>query len=587
MIRLVSFWKDLRRAMLLLWEAGRSMAAISFILQLVQAALPVVSLYFIKKLIELLTAGNQPLEEILRTIIYFSVIQLMIALFSQWSGFINSIHQQRLSDHLSRKVLEKAVEVDYEYYENPVYHDTLHLAQVQSIYKMPQLLSGVNSIVLNLFTLAGVVIFFFTISSSFALLFALFSIPLAVIKWYYGFELYRLERRFAPMEREANYLHRTLTDVAYAKESRVFGFGKAFIRKFRTIRRTIHEQKSAVHRRLTIYSMTAEAVEVIAMSLILGFLAKETWEKLLTIGAFVVYIQGLQRLQGASRNFMQALVQVFQLRQFLRDLFAFFDIAGSRLTLGTDSFPSAGSGLEINNLSFTYPNGSRQVLDGINLHCKPGKIIAIVGENGSGKSTLVKLLANLYPVQSGAIRIGGRKTTDIEQSEFRKNTLFLFQDFEKYFFTVEENIALGEPELKPPERLEQSATLSGAWSFISGLPKGFQTRMGTVFNGSAQLSGGQWQKLVLSRIFYKDARLVILDEPTSALDAHAEAELFRNVKVKLADKMMVLVSHRLYNLKIADYIYMMKNGRIVQEGAFEELVAQEGEFREMYRAQKL
>jgi ATP-binding cassette subfamily B protein len=333
--------------------------------------------------------------------------------------------------------------------------------------------------------------------------------------------------------------------------------------------------------------MTAEAVEVIAMSLILGFLAKETWEKLLTIGAFVVYIQGLQRLQGASRNFMQALVQVFQLRQFLRDLFAFFDIAGSRLTLGTDSFPSAGSGLEINNLSFTYPNGSRQVLDGINLHCKPGKIIAIVGENGSGKSTLVKLLANLYPVQSGAIRIGGRKTTDIEQSEFRKNTLFLFQDFEKYFFTVEENIALGEPELKPPERLEQSATLSGAWSFISGLPKGFQTRMGTVFNGSAQLSGGQWQKLVLSRIFYKDARLVILDEPTSALDAHAEAELFRNVKVKLADKMMVLVSHRLYNLKIADYIYMMKNGRIVQEGAFEELVAQEGEFREMYRAQKL
>ncbi len=124
-------------------------------------------------------------------------------------------------------------------------------------------------------------------------------------------------------------------------------------------------------------------------------------------------------------------------------------------------------------------------------------------------------------------------------------------------------------------------------AFIKLMPNGYKTRMGTIFNESVQLSGGQWQKLVLSRVFYKDARLIILDEPTSALDPLAEGELFRNLKEHLGDKMIILVSHRLYNLKIADYIYMMKDGEIVQEGKFDELVDKGGEFKRMYQAQKI
>jgi ATP-binding cassette subfamily B protein len=579
---------DFKRALLMLWEADKKLALIHFLLQLLQALLPVLTLYFIKELVEFVTANTntRPFSDLIPIIIWFGLAQLLLTLASQWSAYTNNVYQQKLTDHLSEQVLKKAVEVDYQYYENPEYHDTLHLAQLQSNYKMPLLLSGISTLVVNLFTLLGIAVFFFTIQSTFALLFILLSLPLTIIKWYYGFELFRLEAKFAPLEREANYLHRVVTDVNYAKEARVFGFGSSFIKKFKTIRRHIGDQKKGVHLKLTWYSILAETLEVLVMVFIFGLLAQQTWQKLITVGAFVIYIQGFQRLQGSSRSFMQALVQVFQLRHFLKDLFAFLDIKPRYLIAGTTAFPKSGGVLSINNISFSYPKSQKQALKSINLQCKPGEIIAIVGENGSGKSTLVKLLANLYPLQEGHIKIADTDLHDLDIHDFRKRSLFLFQDFEKYFFSVSENIALGEEDVKQ-EKMEKAAMLSGAASFIKLMPNGYKTRMGTIFNESVQLSGGQWQKLVLSRVFYKEASLIILDEPTSALDPLAEGELFRNLKEHLGDKMIILVSHRLYNLKIADYIYMMKDGEIVQEGKFDELVDKGGEFKRMYQAQKI
>jgi ATP-binding cassette subfamily B protein len=579
---------DFKRALLMLWEADKKLALIHFLLQLLQALLPVLTLYFIKELVEFVTANTntRPFSDLIPIIIWFGLAQLLLTLASQWSAYTNNVYQQKLTDHLSEQVLKKAVEVDYQYYENPEYHDTLHLAQLQSNYKMPLLLSGISTLVVNLFTLLGIAVFFFTIQSTFALLFILLSLPLTIIKWYYGFELFRLEAKFAPLEREANYLHRVVTDVNYAKEARVFGFGSSFIKKFKTIRRHIGDQKKGVHLKLTWYSILAETLEVLVMVFIFGLLAQQTWQKLITVGAFVIYIQGFQRLQGSSRSFMQALVQVFQLRHFLKDLFAFLDIKPRYLIAGASAFPKSGGVLSINNISFSYPKSQKQALKSINLQCKPGEIIAIVGENGSGKSTLVKLLANLYPLQEGHIKIADTDLHDLDIHDFRKRSLFLFQDFEKYFFSVSENIALGEEDVKQ-EKMEKAAMLSGAASFIKLMPNGYKTRMGTIFNESVQLSGGQWQKLVLSRVFYKEASLIILDEPTSALDPLAEGELFRNLKEHLGDKMIILVSHRLYNLKIADYIYMMKDGEIVQEGKFDELVDKGGEFKRMYQAQKI
>jgi len=413
-------------------------------------------------------------------------------------------------------------------------------------------------------------------------------VPLAIIKWYSGFELLRLERQFSPIEREAGYLHDTLTSVTYAKEARVLGFGESFIKKFNAIRQNIRQAKKNLQAKLTLYSLLAEAVEIIVMTLIFITLARYAWEKTITIGVFVIYIQGFQRLQVTSKNFLQSVVQTLQQRLFLQDLFTFLDMPAGRHQQNGLSFPDAQTGLAAQNISFTYPGTTRQVLNSVSVNCPAGNIIAIVGQNGSGKSTLVKLIARLYELQAGHIKIDGAAIDDIAINAFRDNSIFLFQDFEKYFLTINDNISLGEWQ-RPfdAQQAERAAKLAGAHDFIKGLSNGYQTRMGRLFDGGEQISGGQWQKLALTRLFYKQAQLVVLDEPTSAIDAVAELEIFKNLKANSAGKMIIVVTHRLYNLKIADHIYVMHEGRIAEEGDFDSLVKKNGLFTAMHQAQKL
>lgn len=580
--------RDLLRAAVLLWKADRVTALTNLLLQLAQAFLPIASLYFIKELIDALTKGHEQFIHIVPLLIAFGVIQLLLALATQYSSYIITLHQQKLTDYLSARVLDKAIDVEYAYYENPEYHDTLHLAQRQSLYRATTLLSNFSSLLQSSLSMIFLVLFFISLHSLFALLFMVLSIPLTIINWYSGYALVRLEREFAPLERDANYLHQTLTEVNYAKEVRVFGFGSSFIKKFNAIRHRIYKQKKDLYVKLTRYSLAAEIAEIIVMTFIFGMLAKFTWEKTITIGVFVIYIQGFQRLQNTSKNFMQSLVQIFQQRIFLKDLFAFFDIETNPEMLGHEPFPSPRGELMVDKVSFTYPQTTKAVLHNVSISCRPGEIIAIVGENGSGKSTLVKLLARLYSLQSGSVTINGKKIGDIRIKDFRKETIFLFQDFEKYFLTIEQNIALGEEEdMMSAEAIQHAAKLSGAHDFITKLSNGYKTRMGRLFVESEQISGGQWQKLALARIFYRDTSLVILDEPTSALDATAEFELFKNIKELLNNKMVILITHRLYNLKIADYVYVMQDGHIAEEGTFEHLITKDGTFRKMYDAQKL
>jgi ATP-binding cassette, subfamily B, bacterial len=579
---------DLLRVFLLLWNADKPSAFINMLLQLVQALLPVVSLYFIKALIEAIVKGDKQFDSIVILVLAFGLVQFLLALAAQYGSFVNTTHQETLTIYLANEVLTKAIAVDYEYYENPEYHDTLHLAQQQSAYKASQLLANFNSLLLNSLSLVFLVAFFFSMHSLFALLFMVLSVPLAIIKWYSGFALLRMERKFAPLEREATYLHQTLTGVTAAKEVRVFGYGNNFIKKFNTIKQKIHHEKTRLHVKLTWFSLIAESVEIIVMTIIFCLLSKYALQKVITVGVFVIYIQGFQRLQSTSKNFLQSLVLLFQQRIFLKDLFRFFDIDVKSGTSGKAPFPNLITGLSVNNVSFVYPQTTRPVLDNVSLSCSPGKIIAIVGENGSGKSTLVKLLARLYHLQSGRITIEGNDIDGIEIASYRANSTFLFQDFEKYFLTIEENIAIGDDkkDIKSDE-VKKSAVLSGAHSFVEKLSEGYQTRMGRLFEGSEQISGGQWQKLALAKMFYKKTKLLILDEPTSALDPTSEFELFSNIKTNLGQKMVVLITHRLYNLKIADYVYVMEDGRIAEEGSFESLVNSNGIFKKMYEAQKL
>lgn len=587
-IKLGNLKADLKRALLLVVHSSPGLTAKTVITTICQALLPVVSLYYIRLLVEQVLKGHKvAFTEIIPTIIGFSVVQLLIVLSGQIAAYVSAMFQQKLTDKMSAQVLDKAINVSYEYYENPAYYDTLHLAQQQSLYRATVLLGIFNGLLLNflsLFFLAGL---FVSMSWMYSVLFIGMSLPLAFVKWYYAHKMYAAEHGLAPLERESNYLYEVLTGQTYSKEVRTFGFGASFIAKFSSLRQAIYQKRHGLHLKLMRYSLLVEACEIVIVAIIFGMLAKSAWMGAITAGVFVIYLSGFQRLQGAAKNLLQSLVQLFEQRLFLGDLFNFLDIPVQSSLVGLKPFPQANKGLTVSNLSFTYPGTQDEVLHNVSLKCKPGSIVAIVGENGSGKSTLVKLLSRLFIPASGAVAIDDVDWREISTDSFATNTNFMFQDFGRYLMTVEENIKLGPAEKAKEGDIENASRLAGADPFINKLAAGYQTRLGRTFKHSQQLSGGQWQKLALARVFYSDAQLVVLDEPTSALDALAEHEIFTNLKKFSEGRMIILISHRLYNIKLADQIYVMHEGAIAEQGDFNTLIAMNGRFKKMYNKQKL
>lgn len=533
-----------------------------------------------------IAAENPVLDVALNALFILAALTLLQSAVTQWLQYLTTTHQQRLTDHVAGHILDKSIHIPYTYFEDHTYHDSLHLAQRQSIYKLPQVFQQFQLLGTNVLSLILLVAYFFSLITAYAWIIMLVSIPVAGIKWFSGFALQRLERKLVPAEREAGYYHMIMTGEEYAKEIRTLNFGSSFLQRFNTLREMIYNRKRGLHRRLLIFTMVAELAEVAVFFGILYGVIQQSFAGLVTIGLLVVYIQGLQKIQTNLKAFLNAGVQLATQKLFLRDIFRFLDIDFKKQEREGIPFPTSDFDIQITNISYKYPGGHKYAVKDVNMTLKKGQVIGLVGANGSGKSTLVKLLAGLYEPVEGMINIGGNALESINTDGYRDSSLFLYQDFEKYFLTVEDIISIGPDKVDDhDERLQSALEKSDAEDFVRSLPEGIKTKMGRIFRDGAQLSGGQWQKLSIARAFYRQPKIVVLDEPTSALDAIAEHKIIQHFKTMKQDRITLVISHRLYNLKDCDYIYVIDEGQLVQEGTFAHLAKEKGLFQELYKQQ--
>ena len=586
--RVKEFFASSIRGFALVWGSARRLTLINLLLFVLLAIIPLLSFMVLKELIDrVIKEGAISWDWSGIYLVQFGLLQLANIVITQFSSYYMLLQQQVISDDIAVQVLNKAVQLDLEYYENPGFYDDLHMAQQQSLHRPAQLISTAQTIIQNIITIILFAGFLFLVHWAVPVLLVALSIPLAVSKVLHGYQQFLLEKNTVPVQRKAGSLFSYLTTDTHAKEVRVFNFGKEFINQFIHLRQFIFAKKKQLHYKFLKQSIFIQFFEVAFTILIYCILIMSAVAGTITIGGLVIYFQVFQRLQASINNLFQAGINLFQNHLYLKQILDYLDAA----TIVKDSnearpMPALSQSIRVKNLSFTYPQTDKQILHDVSMELKPGTITAIVGENGSGKSTLIKLLCRLYDVPRGAISIDGTDLLDIAQDDWRANITAIFQDFGKYYLTVEDNIALGENR-RDEAAMDAAASRSGIYSFIQKLPAKYKTMLGRTFKNGVQLSGGQWQKMALARGFYKNSRIIILDEPTSAMDPIAEYGVFQTLKEELNDKIVVLITHRLYNLKLADNIYVFDDGRVVEQGRFDQLLERKAVFSTIYEKQAI
>ena len=585
---------DLRPALALVWRGGRGWAVLTLGLTVLQGLLPLVALYLLKLLVDTVEGTvTGPASAVDFTPVGWLValsgaVALTGVILQAAQTYAGEVLAEYLSDHMLDGLHGKSSEVDLEYYENSEYHDTLHLAQQRAPNRPRMILDAVGQIIQNgisLLAMAGL-LFLFHWSVPLVLLAA--SLPGLVVRLRFADTIYRWYHDAAPRERLARYFNQVLTRAEHAKELRLFGLGALFMSRFLGVRKQLRAEQLGIAKRRSVAELVAQGSGTVAIFGSLFFIAYRTVQGMITLGDLVMYFQAFQRGQTFLRQLLRSLADLYGNNLFLS---AFVDFLAfePRIKEPTEPTPvphPMRRGIELDAVTFHYPGTERRALDGVSMVLRPGETVALVGENGAGKTTLVKLLCRLYEPTAGSISIDGVDLRQIRAADLRREISVVFQDYNRYDMTARENIWFGDVDLDPQdEQVAAAARLAGVDDVLAKLPKGYETTLGRRFQGGEELSIGQWQKVALARAFLRRSQITILDEPTSALDAQTEVEVIERFRELAADRTAILISHRLSTVKMADRIYAMSAGRIVESGSHEELMRLEGTYARLFESQ--
>ncbi|MGN8646719.1 ABC transporter ATP-binding protein [Gracilibacillus sp. HCP3S3_G5_1] len=584
--KVISTFKVWPKMYKFIWETNKLYFLFILTLTFVSGLIPAAMIYLLETLVDSLDNQSYKTFNIIFifAISYIALIALSTILDS-YLELIKGLFQESLLKKVNITIIDKASKIPYIYFEDNQIYDIIQRTRDESTYRPFQIFDQSLAIVKGFIIVISVANIL--IQWKWWIIILLLIIPFlsAVSFIKLGEQEYLINFFQASKRRVLYYLTHLITKDAHIKELKTFNRTSTIKNKYENHYKIVYNENKeiAVHRFKV--SLTYDLLTISIVGLIVFFIIQQAYIGIISIGSVVAYIQAVNKTQSTSSGVIRQIFSLYENNLFINLLFDFYSLPEENEGEAKLNHPLSNNSkmLVMENVSFSYPSRNEFAVKNVSLSFKPGETVAIVGENGSGKSTLIKLLCNLYEPNNGTITYNNIPLQNYPINVWRDKLGVVFQEFNRYEFTAEENITLGgeytETEIK------QAACYSGADEFITSLNKNYKSQLGVQFLNGVQLSGGQWQKIAISRAFLKNADIFILDEPTASLDGLSQEKIFENFKTICQSKIGIFISHRLSNIKHADKIIVMNSGEIDDIGTHNELVVKKGLYFDLYQSQ--
>ncbi len=570
----------------LVWRSSPRLTVALGGLTLVAALLPLGVAYAGKAIVDAVVARSSAAT--LRWVLVELALAASLALVSRGLSLVRTVLGARLGVDINVAILDKALTLELAHFEDSEFYDQLTRARREASSRPVALVTDVFQLLQNVITLVGYGALLIRFSGWAVVGLVIATVPATLAEMRFSKQAFRLRNWRSPESRKLLYLEYVLANDEHAKEVKLFGLGKLLLGRYKSLAETFfkEDRSLAVRRAAITQALALFGTGMFYACYVLMALAAAAGQ--ISLGEMTLYVVAFRYGQQAFQSVLNALGSMYEHGLYMSNLFQFLAIPSpSPSPTASPTASPTPTGIRFEKVGFRYPNATGWALRNVDLDIPAGQSLALVGQNGAGKTTLIKLLTRLYEPTEGRILLDGRDLKDWNHDVLLERFGVVFQDFNQYQMRLRENVGLGSVEhLDDTPRVSRAIDRGGAQGLVDELPAGQDTQLGHWFKDGTELSGGQWQRVALSRAFMREeADILVLDEPTAALDAEAEHAVYERFRQLAHGRTTILISHRFPTARMADRICVLEAGQIVEQGTHADLVLAGGRYAHLFALQ--